>query len=160
MLLFKSFATLVIILFSLPCWSDGSSKGLLNSTALFSDVTHEVGITFRHFDGRQGNKYFIETIGSGCAFLDYNNDGLMALYLVIANSYPDDDGQSKGSDHVNQLYQNTGTGSFVLVNAGVEDEGYGTGVAVADYDGDNWLDLYITNFGVNRLYRNLGDGTF
>ena len=160
MLLFKSFATLVIILFSLPCWSDDSSTGLLNSTALFSDVTHEVGITFRHFDGRQGNKYFIETIGSGCAFLDYNNDGLMDLYLVNANSYPDDDGQSKGSDHVNQLYQNTGTGSFVLVNAGVEDEGYGTGVAVADYDGDNWLDLYITNFGVNRLYRNLGDGTF
>ena len=84
----------------------------------------------------------------------------MDLYLVNASSYPNEDEQSEVSDHVNQLYRNTGAGGFVLVNAGVEDKGYGTGVAVADYDGDNWLDLYITNFGVNRLYRNLGDGTF
>ena len=161
MLLFKRFATLVIILFNLPCWSDDDLASLSNNnTPLFSEVTQEVGITFRHFDGRQGNRYFIETIGSGCAVLDYNNDGVMDLYLVNANSYPDDDGKSKSSDHVNQLYRNTGAGGFVLVNAGVEDKGYGTGVAVADYDGDNWLDLYITNFGVNRLYRNLGDGTF
>ena len=127
MLLFKRFATLVVILFSLTCWSDDDLASLSNNPPLFSDVTQEVGITFRHFDGRQGNRYFIETIGSGCAFLDYNNDGLMDLYLVNASSYPNEDEQSEVSDHVNQLYRNTGAGGFVLVNAGVEDKGYGTG---------------------------------
>ena len=124
----------------------------------FSDVAEKAGITFRHFDGRQGDRYFVETIGSGCAFLDYNNDGHLDLYLVSANNFPQSPDEDNSYD--NQLYQNTGSGSFVLVAAGVEDQGYGTGVAVADYDGDGWLDLYLTNFGSNRLFRNQGDGTF
>jgi len=131
---------------------------IIEPAIAFSDVTEEAGITFRHFDGRQGDRYFVETIGSGCAFLDYNNDGYLDLYLVSANNFP----QSSDEDnsYCNQLYQNTGSGSFVLVAAGVEDQGYGTGAAVADYDGDGWLDLYLTNFGSNRLFRNQGDGTF
>ena len=131
---------------------------IIEPAIVFSDVTEEAGITFRHFDGRQGDRYFVETIGSGCAFLDYNNDGHLDLYLVSANNFPQSPDEDNSYD--NQLYQNTGSGSFVLVAAGVEDQGYGTGVAVADYDGDGWLDLYLTNFGSNRLFRNQGDGTF
>ena len=133
-------------------------SAIIEPAIVFSDVTEEAGITFRHFDGRQGDRYFVETIGSGCAFLDYNNDGHLDLYLVSANNFPQSPDEDNSYD--NQLYQNTGSGSFVLVAAGVEDQGYGTGVAVADYDGDGWLDLYLTNFGSNRLFRNQGDGTF
>ena len=133
-------------------------SAIIEPAIVFSDVTEEAGITFRHFDGRQGDRYFVETIGSGCAFLDYNNDGHLDLYLVSANNFPQSPDEDNSYD--NQLYQNTGSGSFVLVAAGVEDQGYGTGVAVADYDGDGWLDLYLTNVGSNRLFRNQGDGTF
>ncbi len=160
MFLSKALSTLALILFSLVCWSDNDRSSFPKTTISFSNATQEVGITFRHFDGRKGDRYFIETIGSGCAFLDYNNDGLLDLYLVNANHFPIDADQAQENEHTNQLYRNTGEGNFVLENAGVEDKGYGTGVAVADYDGDDWLDLYVTNFGVNRLYRNLGDGTF
>ncbi|MAT74911.1 hypothetical protein CMK14_07135 [Candidatus Poribacteria bacterium] len=152
---------LVSLIFNdfIALYAEGVDESTIIEPAIvFSDVTEEAGITFRHFDGRQGDRYFVETIGSGCAFLDYNNDGHLDLYLVSANNFPQSPDEDNSYD--NQLYQNTGSGSFVLVAAGVEDQGYGTGVAVADYDGDGWLDLYLTNFGSNRLFRNQGDGTF
>ena len=152
---------LVSLIFNdfIALYAEGVDESIIIEPAIvFSDVTEEAGITFRHFDGRQGDRYFVETIGSGCAFLDYNNDGHLDLYLVSANNFPQSPDEDNSYD--NQLYQNTGSGSFVLVAAGVEDQGYGTGVAVADYDGDGWLDLYLTNFGSNRLFRNQGDGTF
>ena len=87
MFLSKTLSTLALILFSLACWSDNDRESFPKTMISFSNVTQEVGITFRHFDGRQGDRYFIETIGSGCAFLDYNNDGLLDLYLVNANHF-------------------------------------------------------------------------
>ncbi len=121
----------------------------------FVDATAEAGITFRHVDGRTGEKYLIETLGSGALFFDYDNDGDTDLYIVNANTIP------LTSNH-NILYQNNGRGTFtdVTTHAGVGDTGYGVGCASADIDNDGYPEIYVTNYGVNRLYYNNGDGTF
>jgi hypothetical protein len=125
----------------------------------FSSVASEAGITFRHVDGRSGRKYFVETIGSGCAFVDFDNDGDIDIYLVNAADLP---GFQSASPPRNALYRNNGDGTFTFVTekAGVGHTGYGAGVSAGDYNNDGFVDLYVTNFGPNVLYRNNGDGTF
>ena len=125
----------------------------------FVDVTQEAGIHWKHVDGRSGQKYFMETLGSGAAFFDYDADGDPDLYFVNSAPLPGYDSQEIPQ---NCLYQNNGDGTFtdVTETAGVGDTGYGHGCAVGDYNNDGQLDLYVTNYGVNRLYRNNGDGTF
>ena len=133
----------------------------------FVDVTTEAGIVFQHVDGRSGEKFLIETLGSGALFLDYNLDGYIDLYIVNATtiSLPN---QKKGmkSNHTNLptnvLYHNNGNGTFsdVTVKAGVGDTGYGVGCASADIDNDGFPEIFVTNYGTNRLYYNNGDGTF
>ena len=125
----------------------------------FVDVTQEAGIHWKHVDGRSGQKYFMETLGSGAAFFDYDKDGDPDLYFVNSAPLP---GYVSQEIPTNCLYQNNGDGTFtdVTEKAGVGDTGYGHGCAVGDYDNDGHLDLYVTNYGVNRLYRNNGDGTF
>ena len=125
----------------------------------FVDVTQEAGIHWKHVDGRSGQKYFMETLGSGAAFFDYDTDGDPDLYFVNGAPLP---GYVSQEIPTNCLYRNNGDGTFtdVTEKAGVGDTGYGHGCAVGDYNNDGQLDLYVTNYGTNRLYRNNGDGTF
>ena len=120
-------------------------------------VTSEAGIEFVHHNGRSGRKYLPETLGSGCAFLDYNNDGRADIFLV--NSRP---WTGNTSDVTSKLYRNEGGGRFsdVTVQAGLAIPMYGLGVAAADYDNDGFQDLYVTVLDGDRLFRNRGDGTF
>lgn len=122
----------------------------------FVDATAEARITFRHVDGRSGQKYLIETLGSGALFFDYDNDGNLDIYVVNANTIP------PSTENRNTLYRNNGDATFTDVTeaAGIGDIGYGVGCAAADIDNDGYTDIYVTNFGANRLYQNNGDATF
>ncbi len=125
----------------------------------FIDVTREAGIHWTHVDGRSGEKFCMEMLGSGAAFFDYDADGDPDLYLVNGAPLP---GYHTSEMPTNSLYENNGDGTFtdVTLKAGVGDTGYGHGCAVGDYDNNGYLDIYVTNYGKNRLYRNNGDGTF
>ena len=135
------------------------SNGNGQSNVRFMDVTTESGVVFQHEDGRSYKKYFVETLGSGIALFDYDNDDDVDIYLVNGTSL---DASNTTIDATNRLYRNDGTGHFVDVTEAsrVGHRGYGVGVCVGDYDNDGWLDMYVTNFGTNVLYRNNGDGTF
>lgn len=122
-------------------------------------VTKSANLDFRHVDGRSGRRYFLETVGSGVAFFDYDADGFLDIYFVNGANLP---GFTSKIPPTNQLYRNNGDSTFtdVTETAGVGDTGYGSGCAIGDYDNDGDSDLYVTNFGGNKLYRNNADGTF
>lgn len=124
----------------------------------FTDVTAQAGIRFKHNSGAAGKKYLPETLGSGCAFLDYDSDGWQDVLLVNSSNWPD----QKGQKSFPALYHNNQDGTFTntTAQAGLNVEMYGLGVAVADYDADGQPDIYITCVGPNRLFRNLGGGRF
>ena len=133
----------------------------------FTDITANSGISFRHEASHTSQKYLIETMGSGVAWIDYDRDGLLDLFFVngAAIEDPQPDGtlpDKSDSIYWNRLYRNSGNETFqdVTEAAGLRGEGYGMGVAVGDYDNDGWPDLYITNFGANELYHNEGNGMF
>jgi len=117
------------------------------------------GITWKHTAGKSAEKYLPETTGAGCAFIDYDNDGWMDLYFVNSGAC---DFFTPNPPLRNALYHNNRDGTFtdVTEKAGVGAGGYGQGVAVGDYDGDGFPDLYVTQYGKSILYRNNGDGTF
>jgi hypothetical protein len=118
------------------------------------------GITWRHDNALSPRRYQPESIGPGVAIFDYNNDGFMDLYFP--NSGPCDFFHPEKPLRA-ALYRNNGNGTFtdVTQRAGVANsDAFGLGVAAADYDGDGWVDLLVTNYGRNTLYRNRGDGTF
>jgi hypothetical protein len=125
----------------------------------FVDVAASLGVRFKHSNGAAGRFYLAETMGSGCAFLDYDNDGRLDLYLVNSSPLPGFTGE--GPFHP-ALYRQRPDARFedVTRRAGLAVETYGTGVAVGDYDNDGDPDLYLTALGSNRLHRNNGDGTF
>ncbi|MYE90678.1 CRTAC1 family protein [Candidatus Poribacteria bacterium] len=125
----------------------------------FLDVTAKAGIVFKHVNGASDHKFYLETMGSGAAFLDYDNDGDLDLYIVNGAALP---GFETPTPPTNNLYRNNGEDKFTNVTAvaGVGDTGYGMGCVAADYDNDGDSDLYVTNFGTNLLYQNNGDGTF
>ena len=120
----------------------------------FTDVTAEAGIRFKHNSGAAGKKYLPETIGSGCAFLDYDNDGWQDVLLINSMDWPD----GKKRKSFPALFRNNKDGTFTDVThqVGLGVESYGIGVAVADYDNDGNDDVYITAVGPNRLFRNTG----
>jgi len=122
-------------------------------------VTAQAGIRFKHNSGAFGKKYLPETIGAGCAFLDYDNDGWQDILLVNSMDWPE---SKKNRKSFPALYHNNKDGTFTDVTgpAGLAIEMYGIGVAVADYDNDGHADLYITCVGPNHLFRNLGNGKF
>lgn len=124
----------------------------------FSDVTAAAGIRFRHNSGAYGKKYLPETMGSGAAFLDIDNDGWQDVLLVNSTNWPG----RKGTASFPALYRNNGNGTFkdMTRQAGLAVEMYGLGVAAADYDNDGNIDIYLTALGANRLFRNLGGGKF
>ena len=117
---------------------------------LFADVSEERGMTFHHDPVADGKYLLPEITGSGAGFLDFDNDGDLDLYLV------------QSSSGGNRLYRQEADGTFVDVSeeAGVDDAGYGMGVAVGDIDNDGFVDLFVTNDGPDVLYRNQGDGRF
>ena len=124
----------------------------------FSDATAAAGVRFKHTSGAFGKKYLPETMGSGCAFLDFDGDGWQDVLLVNSKSWP---GRPGGKTH-SALYRNERNGTFTDVTrgSGLEVEMYGMGVAAADYDNDGRVDVYLTGLGGNKLFRNLGGGRF
>jgi hypothetical protein len=151
---------LILSLFPVSCFLFPSVLGQSPSPEVqFINSAPEAGLNFRHTDGRSGKRYLIEILGSGAAFLDYDDDGDLDVYLANATSLVE---PKPKLDAKSLLYRNNGDGSFTEVSkaAGIEHISYGTGCAAGDYDNDGDIDLYLTNFGPNLLYRNNGDGTF
>ncbi len=133
----------------------------------FVDITGRSGVHFLNKASHTSRKYLIETMGSGVALFDYDNDGRLDIFLVngaplsddmAANAIP----QKTGPEYWNRLYHQKKDGTFedVTEKAGLAGIGYGMGVAVGDYDNDGYEDLYVTAYGGNRLYHNNGNGTF
>jgi hypothetical protein len=124
----------------------------------FTDVTGPAGIQFQHNSGAFGGKFLPETLGSGCAFLDYDRDGWQDILLINGTDWP---GHKRRRSTL-RLYHNNGNGTFtdVTVHAGLDVEMYGMGVAVGDYNNDGFPDILVTCVGQNRLFRNTGKGTF
>ncbi|MEN8131161.1 MAG: CRTAC1 family protein [Pseudomonadota bacterium] len=145
--------------------------------SLFSEVAEAVGLEFIHFNGMSGEFYYPEVVGPGAALFDYDNDGDLDVYLVQGKML---DPKKKPSDAwfpppadttvTDRLYRNelvvNEDGSRTLrfrdvtEESGVTDDGYSIGVTTGDVDNDGWIDLYVMNFGHNRLLRNNGDGSF
>jgi hypothetical protein len=125
----------------------------------FVDVAKEAGLTDPTWCGSRQKPHILESGGTGLAWLDYDGDGDLDLYLVNGWRIENRKVAERGRNH---LYRNRGDGTFedVTEAAGVGDDGWGTGVAVGDADGDGRPDLFVSNFGPDVLYRNRGDGTF
>jgi len=126
----------------------------------FEDVTTTAGIHFRHHSGAYGAKLMPETVGSGVAFLDYDQDGWMDLLYVDSAEWPERHSAANTTHPV--LYRNLGNGTFADVTrqAHLNFEQYGMGIATGDFDNDGDTDLFLTAIGPNHLMRNRGDGTF
>jgi hypothetical protein len=123
----------------------------------FTDITQPAGIRFVHHNGAFGKKYLPETMGSGVAFLDYDNDGYPDILLINSKDWT-----SKGKHYYSALYHNNRNGTFtdVTKGSGLDIEMYGLGVAAADYDNDGRTDVYITALEGDRLFHNEGNGKF
>ena len=140
--------------------AQAETKSSVASQSLhFNEATASAGIRFQQIDGRSGEKYFLETLGAGAAWFDYDNDLDLDIYFVNGADLP---GMHSEIPPTNALYRNNGDHTFtdVTADAKVGDDGYGFGCCIGDYDNDGFKDIYITNFGPNVLYRNNGDGTF
>jgi hypothetical protein len=128
---------------------------------VFQDIAQKAGLSnWRHVMGTPERRFIIETVGSGVALLDYDDDGWLDIYLVNGSTYDAENGKAPPPHAA--LFHNNHDGTFtdVAAKAGVGNDRWGFGVAVGDYDNDGWPDLYVTNFGNNRLYHNNHDGTF
>jgi hypothetical protein len=134
--------------------------GVQATENIFTDVTAAAGIHWKHSSGESKDYFLIEATGSGVALADFDQDGLLDMFLVAGGETP----HAKGSTAPrNALYRNLGNGKFedVTVRAGLESlPFYGMGVAAGDYDNDGFPDLYITGYPASALYHNNRDGTF
>ncbi len=128
---------------------------------IFADASASSGLTsFHHIMGTPEKRFIIESLGSGVGLLDFDGDGWLDIYLVNGSTYNALAGKTTPPHAA--LFRNNHDGTFtdVSARAGVQNDRWGIGVAVADFDNDGWPDLYITNYGKNRLYRNNHNGTF
>jgi hypothetical protein len=155
-------STLVFILIlNLPFDSRAQQAGTERRAAVtFAEVVPAAsGISWVHNNAHSPERFLPETVGAGGAFFDYDNDGWLDIYLVNSGVA---DFHTPARPLKNALYRNNRDGSFTDVTdkAGVAGGRFGMGAAAADYDGDGWQDLYVTNYGTDILYRNRGDGTF
>src|SRR5271167_2445239 len=126
--------------------------------AHFTDVAAPAGLVAPTIYGYPDHKdYILEAVGCGCAFLDYDNDGWMDIFLLTGTRM-----NATPVGATNRLYKNNRDGTFsdVTEKAGLHDAGWASGVCVGDYNNDGFEDLFVTYYGQNRLYRNNGDGTF
>jgi hypothetical protein len=128
-------------------------------TIRFRDVTAQAGIRFTHNNGAFGKKWLPETMGPGCAFIDYDNDGYPDVLLINGEDWP---GHPKAGATTPKLYHNNHDGTFTDVTrkAGLAVPLYGLGVAVGDYDNDGFDDIFISALGQSHLFHNNGNGTF
>src|SRR5207302_7284128 len=153
--------SLLILSGSAGAQTTASSTTRVPDRVVFREVSsQESGISWVHDNARSPEHYLPETVGGGCAFIDYDNDGWPDILFV--NSGPSDFFTPKKALR-NALYHNNHNGTFTDVTgrSGLADaKSFGMGVAVADYDGDGWPDVYITGYGRNILYHNNHDSTF
>ncbi len=152
------FILLTLIAGNVP--AQRSSRPAARPPVVFEEVPAQTSkIYWTHNNAHSPDRQLPETVGAGCAFLDYDNDGWMDIYFV--NSGPSDF-FTPATPLKNGLFRNNRDGTFTDVTdkAGVAGGRFGMGVAAADYDGDGNVDLYVTNYGPNVLYRNNGNGTF
>ncbi len=136
------------------------SPATTSSRVTFQEVPAKTSsIKWVHDNAHSAERFLPETVGAGCAFVDYDNDGWMDIFLVNSGA---SDFYSPAAPLKNALYRNNHDGTFTDVTdkAGLAGGRFGMGVAVADYDGDGWPDLYVTNYGSNILYHNNKNGTF
>jgi enediyne biosynthesis protein E4 len=143
-----------------------SSQGAM-TPGRFVDITEKSGVHFLHQAPHTSRKYLIETMGSGVALFDCDNDGRLDLFLVNGAPFSDPEPrgsipQKTGPEYWNRMYRQNADGSFedITEKSGLRGVGYGMGVAVADYDNDGFEDVFVTAYGGNRLYHNNGDCTF
>lgn len=144
-----------------------AASGASSPQVTFEDVTSKAGLTFKHTIGDAQLSSLVEATGVGCAFLDYDNDGWLDIYLVNGchlpglsdPKTPDAQALQTATD---RLYRNRGDGTFedVTAKAGILPGGYGLAALVGDYDNDGFADLFVSHYGTNRLYHNNGNGTF
>jgi hypothetical protein len=139
-----------------------TAGGFVDSgTVVFEDASKSSGLaSWQHVMGTKQKKYILETDGSGVGLIDYDNDGWLDIYLVNGSTYEALSGKTNPPHAA--LFHNNHDGTFtdVAAKAGVTNDRWGFGVAIADYDNDGWPDIFVCNFGANRLYRNNHDGTF
>jgi hypothetical protein len=130
-----------------------------SSAITFEDITQKSGITWTHNNAQSDARHLPETVGAGCAFIDYDNDGWMDIIFINSGS---SDFFTPATPLRNALYRNNRDGTFtdVTIKAGLSGGSFGMGVAAADYDGDGFQDLYVTSYGRNALFKNTGKGTF
>jgi len=160
-LMWPRFGLLFLLIFQTSIISQAIAKPLPQ----FVDITTQAGIDFEHNSGAFGQKYLPETMGPGCAFIDYNNDGWQDILLVNGKDWPNHTTQRR---QTMALYRNDGDSDgdgipeFIdqTTSAGLDLPFYGLGVAVADYDNDGDLDFYLSCLDLDRLFQNQGDGSF
>jgi len=128
---------------------------------VFLEITKQAGLDrFLHRSGTPQKATILETMGSGVALLDYDNDGWLDIYLLNGSTVPAMKGKEPAPRAMLLHNNHDGTFTDVTDKAGVANERWGFGVAVADFDNDGWPDIYVANYGKNRLYHNNHDGTF
>jgi enediyne biosynthesis protein E4 len=139
-----------------------TAGGFVDSgTVVFEDITKAAGLSgWTHKMGVPQKNFIVETNGSGVGLIDYDNDGWLDIYLVNGSTFHALDGKEEPPHAA--LFHNNHDGTFtdVAAKAGVTNDRWGYGVSIADYDNDGWPDIYVGNYGKNRLYHNNHDGTF
>jgi hypothetical protein len=146
---------------AIPVFSFDQLVTGLPLTTQFVNVAREAGLRAKTiFGDERKNKFLLETTGCGCAFIDYDNDGWLDIFLVNGTRFESQ--WAPGQAPVSRLYKNNRDGTFtdVTEKAGVAHTGWGQGVCAGDYDNDGWDDLFVTYWGDCALWRNNGDGTF
>jgi hypothetical protein len=150
-----------VVLLSTALSANAQSQSAVKSApgVHFTDITQSAGIRFTHNNGAFGKRYLPETLGPGCAFIDYDGDGYPDIVLVNGQDWP---GHPKTPNSTLKLYHNDRNGTFsdVTAKAGLAISLYGMGVAVGDFDNDGHDDLFVTALGQSHLFHNNGNGTF